>query len=94
MATTLAERVKLALAGPPKRTQKALAQACGVTPPSVNGWVTGETKSIEGAHLLRAAAFLKVNPRWLGEGIGPREMDAQPAESIYSYADRVFIKGC
>lgn len=71
MATTLAERVKLALAGPPKRTQRALADACGIKPPSVNGWVTGETKSIEGSNLIRAAAFLEVNPRWLSDGVGP-----------------------
>ena len=71
MSSTLAERVSLALAGPPRRTQKALADACGVKPPSVNGWVSGQSQSIEGANLVRAAAFLQVNPRWLSEGIGP-----------------------
>lgn len=71
MATTLAERVKLALAGPPRRSQKALAEACGIKPPSVNGWTSGDTKTIEGSNLLRAAAFLGVNAKWLSDGIGP-----------------------
>jgi transcriptional regulator with XRE-family HTH domain len=71
MQSTLSERVKLALAGPPKRSQVDLARACGIKPPSVNDWVTGKTKTIEGSNLLNAAAFLQVNPKWLAEGIGP-----------------------
>lgn len=71
MANTLGERLKLALDGPPKLSQAALARACGVKPPSVNDWITGKTKTIEGANLLNAAAFLNVAPRWLAEGIGP-----------------------
>lgn len=80
MKMTLGERVKAALAGPPRRTQVGLAQACGIKPPSVNDWVTGKTKTIEGANLLNAAAFLGVSPKWLAEGIGPMREGLSSAE--------------
>lgn len=84
MKKTLAERVKLALQGPPKKTQKALAAACGISAPSVNDWVTGKTKTIEGANLLKAAAFLGVSPKWLADGVGPMKEGT-------TYADEEFI---
>lgn len=68
---TLQERLKLAMAGPPKVTQAALARACGVRAPSVNDWISGKTKTIEGQNLLIAADFLKVLPMWLATGKGP-----------------------
>lgn len=89
--TTLAERVLKALKGPPKRTQRALAEACGINPVSVNDWVKGRTKTVEGAHLLKAAAFLHINPRWLAEGVGPMHADGsthelKAAETTAAYA--------
>lgn len=71
MMMSLGDRVKMALEGPPKRTQVALARACGVHPVSVNDWVHDRTQSIEGGHLLSAAAFLGVSAKWLAEGLGP-----------------------
>lgn len=68
---TLQERLKLVMAGPPKISQAALARACGVRPPSVNDWISGKTKSIEGENLLLAAQFLRVHPLWLATGKGP-----------------------
>lgn len=68
---TLQERLKLAMAGPPKVTQAALARACGVRAPSVNDWISGKTKTIEGENLLVAADYLKVMPMWLATGKGP-----------------------
>lgn len=68
---TLQERLKLAMAGPPKVTQAALARACGVRAPSVNDWISGKTKTIEGENLLIAADYLKVMPMWLATGKGP-----------------------
>lgn len=74
--------MKLALAGPPRRTQVALAKACGVHPVSINDWVHGRTQTIEGTNLLKAAAFLEVNPRWLAEGLGPmRSIEAGTSRS-------------
>lgn len=74
--STLQERIKKLLAGPPKISQAALARACGIKPPSVNDWVSGKTKSIEGENLLRAAAFLKVSPLWLATGRGAMKASA------------------
>ncbi|QHE96831.1 LexA family protein [Pseudomonas cannabina] len=68
--STFKERLKLAMAGPPKVSQAALARACGVTAPSVNDWVSGKTKTIEGQNLLLAADFLQVAPLWLATGKG------------------------
>jgi phage repressor protein C with HTH and peptisase S24 domain len=68
--TTLQERLKLAMAGPPKVSQASLARACGIRAPSVNDWLSGKTKTIEGQNLLLAADFLKVQPMWLATGKG------------------------
>jgi phage repressor protein C with HTH and peptisase S24 domain len=68
---TLQERLILAMAGPPKVTQAALARACGIRAPSVNDWISGKTKTIEGQNLLIAADYLKVMPMWLATGKGP-----------------------
>ena len=67
---TLSERLKIALKGPPVVTQKALADACGIQPPSVSEWLSGRTKNMEGANLLAAAKFLRVSPDWLATGKG------------------------
>ncbi|WP_412534753.1 LexA family protein [Pseudomonas amygdali] len=80
--STFKERLKLAMAGPPKISQAALARACGVTAPSVNDWVSGKTKTIEGQNLLLAADFLQVVPLWLATGKGRmRKTDAADEDS-------------
>jgi phage repressor protein C with HTH and peptisase S24 domain len=81
MQSTLGERVKMVLAGPPKITQKALAEACGISPVSVNDWVHDRTQTIEGSNLLKAAQFLRVNARWLAEGVGPMRADLIDTDS-------------
>lgn len=70
MQTTLAERVKLAMEGPPKILGKDLAKACGVAPASVSDWRNGETQTIEGLNLIKAAEFLNVRAKWLADGTG------------------------
>ncbi|MEE5088411.1 S24 family peptidase [Pseudomonas alliivorans] len=83
--STFKERLKLAMAGPPKVSQAALARACGVTAPSVNDWVSGKTKTIEGQNLLLAADFLGVVPLWLATGKGRmRKTDAADEDSDQS----------
>ncbi|MNJ33331.1 putative HTH-type transcriptional regulator [compost metagenome] len=69
--STLQERLRQILDGPPKISQAALARACGIKPPSVHDWISGKTKSIEGQNLLLAAEFLRVTPKWLATGRGP-----------------------
>lgn len=53
--------------------QAELAARCGVKPPSVSGWLTGDSKKMDASHLFAAADFFRVNPRWLAFGIGPKE---------------------
>lgn len=78
--STLQERLRQVMAGPPKISQAALARACGIKPPSVNDWISGKTKTIEGQNLLRAAEFLNVAPLWLATGRGAmRKTDSAPA---------------
>ncbi|WP_231909592.1 hypothetical protein [Cupriavidus nantongensis] len=66
----LSERLKVAMAGPPEVKPVDLARACGVRAPSVADWLNGRTKRLEGANLLAAAEFLRVNPWWLATGKG------------------------
>jgi len=101
---TLQERLKLAMSGPPKVTQAALARACGIRAPSVNDWISGKTKTIEGQNLLIAADYLKVMPMWLATGKGPmrkgvdggaqpasKESNVVPIESRRKSKDSSFI---
>lgn len=69
--TDLADRLKQAMAGPPEVKPSELARACGIRQPSINDWLNGRTKKLEGANLLAAAECLKVNPWWLANGTGP-----------------------
>lgn len=78
MNSSLADRVNEAMKGPPPIKGAALAAACGVKPPSVSDWRNGRTKEIKGLPLIKAAAFLGVNVKWLAEGVGPM----RPAPTI------------
>ncbi|WP_407058829.1 S24 family peptidase [Ralstonia syzygii subsp. celebesensis] len=73
----LSERLQLAMreAGV---SQADLARACGVKPPSVNGWLSGKSKFLRGENLLAAAKALNVSQAWLATGKGP--MHPQPGE--------------
>lgn len=73
--STFQERLRKAMDGPPRVSQAALARACGVKPPSVNDWLSGRTRTIEGRNLLLAAEFLGVAPKWLATGRGPIRRD-------------------
>ena len=78
--STLKDRIRLALAASGK-TQTELARACGVKPPSVNDWLSGETKSMKAVPAQRAAAFLGVNLLWLTENKGRMTSDDTGAET-------------
>lgn len=76
---TLAERLTTAM----ERsgiTQAELARACGVKPPSVNGWLSGKSKFLRGENLLKAAAVLGVSQQWLATGEGLMETAATPSD--------------
>jgi transcriptional regulator with XRE-family HTH domain len=82
MATTLKERLALAMKGPPVVTQAALARVCEVSPPSVSDWLSGKTKTLAGMNLVKAARLLNVNPEWLGTGRGPMRLNASAQPQI------------
>ena len=69
---SLSERIREAMdaAGV---SQAALARACGVKPPSVNGWLNGKSKFLRGENLLLAARALNVSQEWLATGKGKRD---------------------
>ena len=83
MHTTLAERLRQAMEGPPKVTGKALAAACGVKPPSVSDWLSGKSKTMVGQNLIAAAEFLRVRPKWLAEGVGPMRLEEHRPGGFY-----------
>lgn len=77
---TLADRLRLAMteAG---LNQVQLAQAVGVKPPSVNGWLSSKAKYLRGENLLKAARALGVSQEWLATGRGPMrgpDTEAEP----------------
>lgn len=84
--STLSERILLCLETPGK-TQSGVARACGIKGSSVSAWISGKTKKIEGANLLRAADYFGVNPEWLATGRGP--MRQTMAAAISAHDDHV-----
>lgn len=89
--STLKERLEIAMRGPPKVSSADLARACGIRPPSVSAWISGDTKSIKGDNLLNAARALNVRPEWLSKGILPMRpgeasalLDPQAVSVTYS----------
>jgi transcriptional regulator with XRE-family HTH domain len=60
-------------------TDTDIARACGVKNPSVNGWMTGATKTIEGENLLKVCAFLQTSPEWIVFGKKEDEPKVKPA---------------
>lgn len=82
MQTTLAERLRKAMDGPPKRTGAALAKACNIKPPSVSDWLSGKSRSMDGSNLIDAAEFLGVDAKWLIKGVGLARNNNPPDPAI------------
>jgi hypothetical protein len=79
MAAAMEHRQKLPRQnGGEEINQRQLAIACNVKPPSVNGWFSGETKSLKGDTAVKAARYLMVRAEWLATGIGPMKLDGNP----------------
>lgn len=68
--STLSERILDLSKDLERGWQAALARHCKINPVSVANWVSGKSKSLEGANLLKAAEFFQVNPSWLATGKG------------------------
>lgn len=60
------------------RKQAWLADAVGVSRPTVHSWCSGNIKMMAADHLLATCAALKIRPEWLVLGSG--EMDAPLVE--------------
>lgn len=86
MTWTLADRLRQAMAEA-QMTQKALADAVGVKPPSVNGWLSAKSKFLRGENLLKAAKALGVSDVWLAEGKGPMRAAPPSIEDSTDWGD-------
>lgn len=73
---TMRERLAAAMDGPPPVSQAALARAVGIAQPTVNNWLSGQTKTIRGDLLILVANHLHVRPEWLANGTGPMRVNA------------------
>ena len=51
-------------------SQQEIADFVDIKQPSVNGWLSGKTKTLKGDTALKAAMFFNVNPNWLTYGRG------------------------
>lgn len=63
-------------------TKSELARRVGISPSAVGQWETGETKTLEGENLVRAAAALGVDAQWLATGYGERDPRKVAAEEL------------
>lgn len=70
MTTTLKQRFALLAERNPEISQADLARATGATPPSVNGWFTGASKSMKANTVAKVATLFNVSPVWLATGEG------------------------
>lgn len=81
MNSTLAERLREAMNGPPKVSGKQVAKACNIKPPSVSGWLSGKSKTMEASNCLAVAKLLNVDPDWLASGVGLKRRQAGELDS-------------
>lgn len=79
----LSKRLKIAM-DEVGMSQAQLARACGVQPPSVNGWLSGKSKFLRGENLLKAAKALNVSEDWLATGKGPMKIDPKQMQNLRS----------
>lgn len=68
--SSLATRLSKAF-DPERHTKADLARAAKVSAASVSDWFSGETKTLKADPMVRAAAYLDVEPLWLVAGEGP-----------------------
>jgi transcriptional regulator with XRE-family HTH domain len=64
-------------------TQEQVAEACGVSGPAVNQWLTGKTKKIDPGYLVDVAACTNASLNWLMTGKGnPARQKREPLSSV------------
>jgi len=63
-------------------TQGQVAEACGVSGPAVNQWLTGKTKRIDERYVAEIAACTGTSAAWLATGRGdPKRRAGDPLSS-------------
>src|SRR5688572_25911366 len=75
-----------------KKSVRALADVCGVTPQAVYQWERGDTKNLKLINLVHTVEFLRTTMRWLVTGRGAKEFRGTPlepdeAELLASYTE-------
>lgn len=75
----LKDRVKKALEDKPGSSPAGLARACRISRASVSGWLSGDSKTIKGVNLVKAAEYLGVTENWLATGEPPMRSASEGA---------------
>jgi transcriptional regulator with XRE-family HTH domain len=70
-------------------TQEQVAEACGVTGPAVNQWLTGKTKNVDPRYLADVAACTNASLNWLMTGKGD---PARKARDPLSSAEKQLLQ--
>lgn len=87
--TSLAGRIRIAMATQGIGSQSELARRMKVNRQTVHKWLNGEVHSLESALLFRLSDVLNVNPRWLalhaGSPIKRREMTEETLQLVELY---------
>lgn len=81
--TTLKDRFARLQSLKPDITQAEIARIAGVKPPSVNGWFSGETKSLKADSATKVASIYGVNPHWLATGEGEMRVITATARATF-----------
>lgn len=84
--STLQQRMAEAMQRRPDLTQADIARACGVSTPSVNGWVSGATKSLKPGTARLAAELFGCDQNWLATRSAAGPAHTAGMDSIYSRA--------
>ena len=79
---TVRQRIRLAIQRSGV-TQEQVAEACGVSGPAVNQWLTGKTKKIDPGYLVDVAACTNASLNWLMTGKGtPTRQAREPLSTV------------
>lgn len=96
--STLQERMAQAKAHYEKVTGRKfrntdLAEHVGVSKVNVGLWIKGPTQEIGGSNLVKAAAYLKVNSRWLAGEKAPMSIDELQLDNNIDLTQKINIEG-
>ena len=89
----LSERIRFAM-NKSGLTQTKIARECGIKPPSVAGWLSGRTKTLNSEIAPKLSKIFNVNLEWLisGKGMPEQEDITLLAEDMLPSDDYVQIK--